>query len=51
MWMEICAMTACVYVCVYVCVCVRKKVYPDLFWIKPPEGDKDTSGAQVWRLD
>lgn len=37
------------YVCVS--VCVRKKVYSDLFWIKPPEGDKDTSGARVWRLD
>lgn len=36
---------------VFVCACVEEETLRDLFWIKPPEGDKDTSGVLVWRLD
>lgn len=29
-----------VFVCM--CACVRRRKLPDLFWVKPPEGDKET---------
>ncbi len=34
-----CDGSLCVYVCVHV---MREKVIPDLFWTKPPGGDKET---------
>lgn len=36
---KICVKAACI--CVYVCVCAKEET-TDLFWIKPPEGDKET---------
>lgn len=47
---EICAVAACMHVG-GVFREVLASVLPALFWTKPPEGDKETSGTYVWRLD